>query len=346
MKGVILANVAERALHVGVLAYDGCLGSEIFGVSDVLLIANRIAQAQGSPGDLFRVTVMAGPGQDVVATASGVPVAAEPWHSGLDALVVPGFDLRSTRSLGDQLADRLPEAELIDAAAAAGVAIGSICVGAFLLGEAGVLDDRRATTAWLFADALQARYPRAVVDAEAMVVTDGTVTTTAAFSAVHDLALRLVRAHAGDDLARSTARVTLIADNRSSQAPYVDDALADPSAAPFARAVKRWLVERLDRPYDLAALAEAFDVSTRTLLRKFGSEAGQTPLGYLQRARINAAKRLLELPGRRVADAMYEVGYTDPTSFRRLFAEHVGMTPAAYRSRFTAPAGSSVGARR
>ena len=335
--------VAPQTLHVGVLAYDGCLGSEIFGISDVLLIANRIARAQGSvDDDPFRVTVMAHPdGGGLVTAAGGVTVAAEPWHTGIDTLVVPGFDVSAPRAVGDRLATWAAEAEFIAAAAASGVPLGSVCVGAFLLGEAGVLDARRATTSWLFADALRARHDRTVVDAESMVVTDGTVTTTAAFSAVHDLALRLIRAHAGDELVRLVARVTLIADNRNSQAPYVEDALLDAMGAPFARAVKRWLVERMDRPYELHALADAFNVSTRTMLRRFNSEAGESPLTYLQQARINAAKRLLESPDCTVSDAMEQVGYTDLTSFRRLFIDRVGMTPAVYRRRFRAPTAPS-----
>jgi transcriptional regulator GlxA family with amidase domain len=164
---------------------------------------------------------------------------------------------------------------------------------------------------------------------------------TAAFSAVHDLALRIIRAHVGDDLARHVARVSLVADNRNSQAPYIDNTLLRPGVGAFAQPVKTRLAERLAHPYDLTALARAFHVSSRTMLRRFRDEAGQSPLEYLQQTRVNTAKRLLESPDHTVTSAMRRVGYTDPASFRRLFNKQAGMTPAAYRRQFrtTCPPG-------
>lgn len=319
---------------VGVLAYDGCLGTEVFGIIDLLLFANRIATAVlGVHDDLFRVTVAARKASHVV-TAGGVALRAVRWHKGFDALVVPGFELRSPRHIDRALEQWRPEIAYVASVAARGIPVASVCVGAFLLGEAGLLDGRRATTSWLFAEHLQRRYEQATVDADLMIASDGAVTTTAAFSAVHDLALRIIRTHADDDLARHVARLSLVADNRNSQAPYVDAALLEPGADMFAQPVKRWLVERLAQPYDLAALARAFHVSTRTMLRRFGNETGQSPLDFLRQTRVDAAKRLLESRDHTVTSAMEHVGYTDPASFRRLFTARVGMTPAAYRSQF------------
>lgn len=320
--------------HVGVLAYHGCLGTEVFGIVDMLLFANRIAAATGvAREDLFRVTVAAREASEVV-TAGGVALRATSWHEHFDVLVVPGFEVRSPRHVDRALEQWRPEIAYIASAAAAGVPVASVCVGAFLLGEAGLLDGRRATTSWLFAGQLQRRYGLATVDADLMIASDGAVTTTAAFSAVHDLALRIIQAHAGDDLTRHVARLSLVADNRNSQAPYVDGALLESGAGTLAQPAKRWLVKRLAQPYDLAALARAFHVSTRTMLRRFASETGQSPLDYLQQARVDAAKRLLESPDHTVASAMRHVGYTDPASFRRLFTARAGMTPAAYRRQF------------
>jgi AraC-like DNA-binding protein len=105
----------------------------------------------------------------------------------------------------------------------------------------------------------------------------------------------------------------------------------------LVQSAKGWLAE----PYDLAVLAQAFHVSARTMLRRFGDETGQSPLNFLRQARVNAAKRLLESPGHTVTSAMQHIGYADPASFRRLFTAQVGMTPAAYRRQFRAPARQS-----
>lgn len=325
---------STSSAHVGVLAYDGCLGTEVFGIVDLLLFANRIAAAvRGVPDDLFRVTVAARENSEIVA-AGGVALRAVRWHEGFDALVVPGFELRSPRDIGRALGQWRPEITYVASAAARGIPVASVCIGAFLLGEAGLLDGRRATTSWLFAEQLKRRYRQATVDADLMIASDGAVTTTAAFNAVHDLALQIIRTHADDALARQVARLSLVADNRNSQAAYVDHTLLEPSTGTFAQPVKRWLAEQLAQPYDLAALARAFHVSTRTMLRRFRSETGQSPLTFLQQTRVDAAKRLLESPDHTVTSAMRHVGYTDPASFRRLFTTRVGMTPAAYRRQF------------
>src|ERR1700742_1091746 len=192
--------------HVGVLGYDGCLDAEVFGIVDLLLFANRIAAAvDGAREDRFRVTVVAREASEVV-TAGGVVLRAARWHQGFDLLVVPGFDLRSPRHVDRALERWRPEIAYVAAAARAGLPRASVRRGAFLLGEAGLLDGRRVTTWWLFTEQLRRRYAHAIVDTDLMIASDGIVTTTAAFSAVHDLALRIIQAHAGDDLARHVAR--------------------------------------------------------------------------------------------------------------------------------------------
>jgi len=128
--------------------------------------------------------------------------------------------------------------------------------------------------------------------------------------------------------------VTLVSDSRESQAPYIDLSLLPVAGASFSDEVKAWLGDRLVEPYDLATLSAAFNVSTRTMLRKFRSEAGDSPLGYLQQARVAAAKRLLEASDQPVSYVMEAVGYLDPGTFRRLFITHVGLTPTMYRRQF------------
>jgi transcriptional regulator GlxA family with amidase domain len=228
----------------------------------------------------------------------------------------------------------------IRAFAARGGAVVSLCIGAFLLAEAGVLDRRAATTSWLYADQLARRYPAVDVRADHLVVTDQGVTTTAAFSAMYDFALTLIRRHSGESIARTTARVALVDDARISQTPYVDHAILPAGGSSFVDDVKRWLDQHLADAYDLERLAAELHVSSRTLLRRFEA-VGVTPLEYLQAARVRRARHLLETTGRTVAGIAGEVGYQDPASFSRLFRRHAGKAPGEYRSQFRrSPAGS------
>ncbi|MDJ0110444.1 helix-turn-helix domain-containing protein, partial [Rhodococcus erythropolis] len=217
---------------------------------------------------------------------------------------------------------------------ARGVRVSSVCVGAYLLGEAGLLDGRRCTTSWLYGADLASRYPGATVRTDSLIVQDDGVTTTAAFTAALDLATALVREHLGDKIARTTARITLAPENRTSQSPYIVDSILPVKHTQFADDVGSWLVERMAEPYDLDLLSDAFHLSTRTMLRKFKDETGESPRSYLQRARIRKAKRLLESTDWSIGKILGHIGYQDPGTFRRLFADRVGISPADYRKRF------------
>lgn len=166
-----------------------------------------------------------------------------------------------------------------------GTPVASICVGAFLLGITGLLDGRVATTAWLYADELQERHPRARVDARRLVVTDDGVTTTAALSAMFDFVLDLTERECGSAVARATARLALLPGTRTSQSPYVDRSLLPAKVhGDVVRAAQRLLRQNLADPYDLPKLARDCRVSTRTLLRRFQQETGESPLAYAEGA--------------------------------------------------------------
>lgn len=324
------------ALRVGVLAYPDCFASEVFGVPDLLTMAGHVA---GPDAPRYRVSVVS-PRRRVIASG-GASLEVRPLRE-VDVLVVPGFELRPGTDLDARLAPLAPEIAAIRAQAAVGTAVVSLCVGAFLLAEAGLLDRRRATTSWLHADELARRCPAADIRPEHLVVTDTGVTTTAAFSAMYDFALDLIRRHSGSQVARTTARLALVDDARISQTPYVDPRLLPQPGREFSQRVMRRLDQNLAERYDLAALADAFRVSTRTLLRRFADETGRSPLAHLQASRVRRARHLLETTDRTVATVAAAVGYQDPGTFAALFARHTGHRPSAYRAAFRRRARTSA----
>ncbi|MFD4371263.1 GlxA family transcriptional regulator [Streptomyces sp. NPDC058486] len=340
-------------LRVSVLAYPGCFASEVYGVPDLLTMAAHVTAAEGRTGRTGRTspsyeTSVVSPRRRVLVSGGArIDVSAVRPS---DVLIVPGFELSPALDLDAALAALAPEVAAIRAQAASGSAVVSICVGAFLLAEAGLLRDRDATTSWLYADRLARRHTDVRVRAESLVVTDRGVTTTAAFSAMYDFALRLVRDHDGPRTARATARVALLDDIRSTQTPYVDTDLLPTSGRAFSATVMRQLDQHLADRYDLPALSRAFGVSTRTMLRRFGAETGQTPLTYLHSARVRRARHLLETTDRTIAAIAADVGYRDPGTFTGVFARHTGRRPSVYRATAQpvvegAEAASSVAAR-
>ncbi|GGX80713.1 transcriptional regulator [Litchfieldella qijiaojingensis] len=320
--------------RIAILAYDGCLAMEVCAVSDLLLLANRIARAETGVVEPPFLVEIVGVRRRKIAAAGGIGLSAGPATGKADLLVVPGLDFGGLEVSRADLAGLAREVEFIRRTFARGLPVASVCVGAFLLAEAGLLDGRQATTAWLFAPLLARLYPAVEVTPEALLLEDAGVTTAGAFSAATDLALHIVRTLGDADLARKTASIALVEPLRSSQAPFVDRRLLPVGEERFSTRVQHWLTSRFDEPYDLARLAEAFHVSPRTLLRRFKKETGTTPLAYLQRHRVQVAKDLLQSTSLNVAQITERVGYADVATFCSLFNRQVQLSPTEYRYRF------------
>ncbi len=218
-------------------------------------------------------------------------------------------------------------------AADAGARMVSLCSGAFALAEAGLLDGHRATTHWRWADLLQRAYPAIEVDARAIYVDDG-VLTSAGSAAGLDLCLHLIRTDHGQQAANTIARNLVIASHRDGdQAQYV---AADPltQQAHWLDELRSWLRAHLHDDVTLERLAGAAAVSPRTLARRFERDLGTTPMRWVAAERIAIAKTLLETTDLSLDRVSHEAGYLSTVTFRAAFTSEVGVTPGRYRARF------------
>ncbi len=281
---------AVGSLRVDVLAFDGCYASEVFAIVDVLNIANYVHLHLGGNRSLLEVTITSA-GRRSIATADGTRLTTRPPTALPDLVLVPGFELLPFDDQIDAtLRKRRREVAFIRDAAAKHQPIAAVCVGAFLVGEAGLLDGRRCTTAWAYADALARRYPAAMVDIGDIIVHDHGVTTAAAFSAAGDLAMHLVRTMLPADAATVTGKLTLMSEARPSQRAYIDERVLLGRNSTLASRVTASLARHLNEPYDLDTLAAGLGMSSRTLLRKFNIETGTSPLQHLQTLRVRAGQ--------------------------------------------------------
>jgi len=315
--------------NIAILGYPGCSGAQVLGLHDSMLLANRVASEVLGREAAFDVRVVAVGGRSVNA-AGGVRLGVEKTFAHPDLLVVPGFAL-AEQDVAENLEALAAQVRYIAEAFRRGIPIAGVCVGAFLLAEAGILDGRRATTAWMFAPELARRHPTTRVDPTAILIDDGGVITTGGFSVAFDLATHLIRLTGGEELAAAFGKFAMLDVRRDSQLPFTDLALMEQISGAFSSAVRRWLEQRLKEPYRLDRLARAFAVSPRTLLRRFQAETGESPLSFLQRARIEAAKRLLSATTLTVSEITEGVGYANVSTFVRLFGRHMGSSPNKYR---------------
>ncbi|MFZ6004624.1 MAG: helix-turn-helix domain-containing protein [Actinomycetota bacterium] len=244
--------------------------------------------------------------------------------------------------------DREPPAELVDALRAAharGTRILSFCSGAFLLGYAGLLDGRRATTHWIYSDRLAELFPQVDVEPDVLYVVDGTVMTSAGTAAAIDLCLNLVRLDHGADVANAVARRMVVPPHRDGgQAQYIQAPVpmcAD-EADPF-RETLDWALEHLDEQLTVDVLARRAATSPRTFARRFVAATGTTPLQWLLRQRVLLAQRLLETTDEPVERIATRCGFGTAAGMRVHFQRQVGTNPTSYRRTFRRRAGVMTG---
>jgi transcriptional regulator GlxA family with amidase domain len=226
---------------------------------------------------------------------------------------------------------------LLDAvrdAAAGARRVASVCTGAFVLAELGLLDGRRAATHWRHASALARRYPRVLVEPDAIHVRDGRYVTSAGISAGIDLTLALVEEDHGAAVARSVARELVVFMQRPGGQSQFSAALAVPPArSDLLRSVIEGVLADPAADHGLAAMAARAAVSPRHLTRLFRSELGTTPGRWLERVRFDRAQQLL-LEGHGVTAAAFGSGLGSDETLRRVFARQLGTTPSEFRARF------------
>ena len=217
---------------------------------------------------------------------------------------------------------------------AAGARIATSCTGAFLAADAGVLDGKEATTHWIAADAFRRHFPRVLLAPERMIVDAGDVISSGGATTFLTLVIYLTERYGSHDRAVLAAKVMLVDGERRSQLPYVALGPARDHADQLIHRVQSFMEAHLAAGVSVEELAAHASVSTRTLNRRFKAATGQTPRGYLQQVRIQAAKRLLETTTDPVDELRARVGYGDPTAFRRAFTQATGLGPRQYRQKY------------
>jgi AraC family transcriptional activator FtrA len=312
---------------VAVHAYEGIAAFELGVVTEVFALPRpELGVERWYDFALFSET----PGRLGAVGGFGLDVP-----HGLEALDGAGTVIL----LGTPDPDGDPPVALLDALRAAharGARLVSICSGAFVLAATGLLDGRRATTHWMYADLLARRFPQIEVDPRVLYVDGGDVLTSAGTAAGIDLCLHLVRRDHGAQIANKVAKRMVVPPHRTGdQAQYVDAPLPPRPHDDPVTVVMQWALERLDQRIGVPDLARAAHLSTRSLTRRFAAATGTSPARWLLEQRIAAGAELLERTDTPVEEVGALVGIPSPAAFRRHFARVMGVPPSVYRRTFT-----------
>jgi len=215
-----------------------------------------------------------------------------------------------------------------------GVSIASVCSGVGLVAATGLLDGKRATTHWGLAERFREKYPKVKWMPELMVTEDRGLYCGGGVNAALDLSLYLVERFCGHDVAMQTAKALLIETPRAWQAGFAIVPLKTEHSDDTISNAQEWLHENFQRTFPLEDPARRVGMSLRNFVRRFKQATGDSPLIYLQKLRVSAAKRLLESDHRSMQEVSDAVGYQDVAFFRKIFERHTGASPSAYRRRF------------
>ncbi len=313
-------HTVAAVIDEGALTFDFAIPCEVFGLdrSDIV--------------DPWYEFLVVAAGERRVRTQTGFIIEAT---DGLDALeradtiVVPGWS--------DPDVDPSPALkETLVAAHEGGARIASLCTGAFVLAAAGLLDGRRATTHWMYADRLHARYPEVDLDPDVLYVVDGRVMTSAGTAAGIDLCLHVVALDHGVDVAATVARrLVMPLFREGSQAQYVDTPIVSAVGNGLGTLLD-WGRANLDAGLSVDDLARRGAMSPRTLTRRFRASVGMPPGEWLQRERLRLAQRMLEATDDPIELVARRAGYDSDATMRAQFAMRLQTSPRAYRRVFRA----------
>jgi transcriptional regulator GlxA family with amidase domain len=303
-----------------IIVFEGVQSLDVTGPLEVFT---------GAGSEAYRVTT-ASPGGAPVRTSSGLTLLPDSdllAAPAPDTVIVPGGE--GTRSTDPAVVDWLRRH------AAQMRRVASVCSGAFLLAEAGLLAGRRATTHWRVCDSLARRYPDVEVDRQPIFVRDGPIATSAGVTAGIDLALALVEEDLGREVALAIARhLVMFLRRPGNQAQFSAQLSAQVAARPGLREVQRWIADNPHADLSVPLLARRANLSPRHFARAFTREVGQTPGRYVDTVRLEAARRLLHDSDDGLERIATRCGYGTAEAMRRAFVRALDVSPAEYRSRF------------
>lgn len=324
------AKNKKRSRTIVLLGFEGAAALDITGPHEVFALSSHLAQDRSTPP--YRLVLLsdrAGPFRAALGLGLVADASWRDFHEDADTLLVAGGpDMK-------QLVGNRKLLAWLRAMSGRTRRIGSICTGAFALAEAGLLENRRATTHWMEVERLAKEYPTVTVEPDALYVRDGNIFTSAGITAGMDLALALVEEDLGREAALAVARMLVLFLKRpGGQSQFSTRLQAQATEGRRLVPLLSWLAEHYKQPVTVEEMASQAAMSPRTFARIFVMETGDTPAHHLEKIRLEHAVRLLEITGTSLEATARECGFTGCEQLRRAFQRHRGITPQAYQQRF------------
>lgn len=322
--------------RAAILTFDGCYASSVGGFADILQIANSHLKLAQAPASAMFEWRFASPTGEPAVASNGLHLQTQKFSARetYDLVFVPSFHYVGHRQFDGFLRKQTDACSWLVSQWNAGAWVAANCTGTFILAQTGLLDGRIATTTWWLERQFRAKFPDVELQLQPVLTEVDRLICAGASASYLLQTIRVIERFAGQDIASQCAKAMLIDVSQTSQIPYLPLLAQRSHSDALVQRAQRWLQSNMTKDLRISELADSLAVSDRTLIRRFRSVLDQTPLSYLQDLRLESARALLENSSHSVEVVASQVGYSDTSSFSRLFRQRVGMSPGAYRGRF------------
>lgn len=320
-------------LSVGIFAFDNCMYSSVMSPIDIFSVANMEWEELSGDSRLFNEVRIISPDNRPVRSFNSLDIIPDQGMDDRDQ-----YDIIITPVIFGDFDHVLERKDIIDwlkKQHEKGACICSVCAGAFLTAETGLLDNRSATTHWKLAKEFRRKYPRVNLKPEKILIDEGEFICAGGITSYLDLSLYITGRFGSPELASTLSKLLLIDSARQAQLPYQTYSFQKAHGDEEILRAQELLENHFSEKITVPELADIAGLSERTFTRRFKKATGDTPVVYCQMIRIEAARKMLETTNESVEYITNSTGYEDISSFRRLFKQQTGLSPSNYRKKFS-----------
>ena len=319
------------------VAIDGCYGSSLHGLADVLVVANaHLSKELGESEAPFSWQFFTSL-QKQIKTSNGLVMKhliAEQSTEQFDVIFIPGVFYEGAKAFNEKLIAHQPLYQWLIQQHQGGAIVCANCTSTFFLAEAGLLDNRASTTVWWLEQLFKKRYPSITLKFDQLIIDEGNIIVASAATSHFQLALLLLKKFVPEIILQKTAKTMLIDTRKVNVSPEQLLSVSREHNNKLVQNAQEWINKNLGNSFTISELATVLATTERTLVRQFKEVLAVTPLKYVQNLRLNMAKYLLESSELNLDRIIEKIGYKDRSTFSRLFSQYTGMPPMSYRRQF------------
>lgn len=333
----ILDTMKKLTNKFAVVALDGCYGSSLHGLVDVLVIANaHLSKELGTNHKQFEWRFF-NSGQDTIETSNGMPMThplAEECDESFDVIFIPGIWYQNAATFCNKLTKYNSLYQWLTKQHSQGAIICGNCTATFFIAQTGLLDNKTSTTVWWIEHLFKQRYPSVELKMRDLIVEQDNIITASAATSQFQLGLHLITKFLPRSIVQQVAKTMLIDTRKTNMAAQLMFNQSREHDDPLVTQAQDWINKHLNQGFSIRTLAGELATSERTLTRHFNKALAITPIKYVQAQRINTAKYLLETSDLTLDAIIEEIGYKDKSTFSKLFDSQMSMPPMSYRRQF------------